>query len=741
PPVTARYARYCGPDASYGNAAEIEFVLADQPPLPPNGLTVTASDITNMYAVLSWRLNDVGSLISSVLVHRATSPGGPYVCMTPEGLDTPQQEWTDTDLIPGVTYFYRLTSLWVPAAGPPLESEPGPHVSYLPYARLERDWIDNTQLKPGMTILGLHYTPYNGDYLIEFLFDGDTGTSPDTSGNSPNSSSNPAVGVDLGKPHCIQFMRFVARENQLGRLNGAELRGANDPDYTNNFTRLATFANSANFQFITIPTVTWEPFRYIFVQRPDEYVFNGNIAELELYGWDPDAFAGLFRAPPHVDLSIQTGGVQLDWEPDAAQDFYRIQRSADGISWTDVGTTDTPPFTDGSVTAGQHVFYRIVAVRGTPPNEETATSAVYPIIAYFLGGGTGLTATYFTNYFLAYDPAEAWAGTFTEGPLDWGNINTVRPEIPGSADNFRIVWTGKLIVPFESDYTFYATCDDGFALRIDDTFVLNRWYYTSATEQVTVHLTAGEHPLRLDYFQAGGGKGMKLEWGGPVERAVIPASQLLPDPLPPNEDVFTQTGDWLGRTFGGRRLGYHTLNPDGSITLGFADGDIFSTAEQYHYVWQTIRGDFIFEAKADMDIDPLRPLAKAVLMVRNDLSGGSPLIAFCHAPQNAQCIVDRLVPGAEIDFQIPWTGEPPGNPLHLRIKRVKDVFTCAYRAPGSAAWVEYPAFTDSGGVFERELYIGMAITSVLGNSPKMLQDVTFSEMKFTRLNGTMLMIR
>ncbi|MCL2104404.1 MAG: discoidin domain-containing protein, partial [Kiritimatiellaeota bacterium] len=77
PPAPARYARYCGPDGSYGNIAEVEFVLADQPPLPPNGLAVSGSDITNDFALLTWTLHDAGSPLSPPPAPPAPPPRGP----------------------------------------------------------------------------------------------------------------------------------------------------------------------------------------------------------------------------------------------------------------------------------------------------------------------------------------------------------------------------------------------------------------------------------------------------------------------------------------------------------------------------------------------------------------------------------------------------------------------------------------------------------------------------------------
>ncbi|MCL2105296.1 MAG: discoidin domain-containing protein, partial [Kiritimatiellaeota bacterium] len=98
-PVTARYVRYCSPNGGWGNVAEAEFVLAPSAPNAPTGLrveSVSMMDTTN--AVLTWSLS-IASVVSSSKIYRATSPGGPYTCLTPDGVFG--RTWTDTGLATG----------------------------------------------------------------------------------------------------------------------------------------------------------------------------------------------------------------------------------------------------------------------------------------------------------------------------------------------------------------------------------------------------------------------------------------------------------------------------------------------------------------------------------------------------------------------------------------------------------------------------------------------------------------
>ena len=380
PSVTARYARFCSPENSYGNVAEVEFVLSPDT-RPPNGLSATASDLINLHTVVAWRMSDAGGLISSVLVYRAISPFGPYTVMTPDGLPPSQTAWTDTGIVPGVCYYYKVASLLNTASGP-IET-PSDYVAYVPLMHVERDGNDLSQLRPGMTVISTHGA-FSPSLTVSNIFDGDLTNYADIN------DRNPAIGVNLAKPYEIHFMRFAARSNQLGRINGAELRGSNDPDYTNDSTRLAVFAGAKVEAFVTLPTETHEAFQYIFVQRPDDGEFYGNLSELELYGIDPDVANSLPQAPVISHSFRPNGKVDLTWTAEGTQDFFRVERSADnGASWTTLGTTAGITFTDAAPLRDQLALYRVTAVLTGPP-EETAYSDTYPLYTYGARDGTVL---------------------------------------------------------------------------------------------------------------------------------------------------------------------------------------------------------------------------------------------------------------------------------------------------------------------------------------------------------------
>ena len=80
------------------------------------------------------------------------------------------------------------------------------------------------------------------------------------------------------------------------------------------------------------------------------------------------------------------------------------------------------------------------------------------------------------------------------------------------ADNFSVRWTRT--VSFDAnDYRFTMTSDDGFRLYIDDELKLNKWIDQGATTYtVDVSLSAGNHTIKMEYYENGGNAVARLSW-------------------------------------------------------------------------------------------------------------------------------------------------------------------------------------------------------------------------------------
>jgi hypothetical protein len=98
---------------------------------------------------------------------------------------------------------------------------------------------------------------------------------------------------------------------------------------------------------------------------------------------------------------------------------------------------------------------------------------------------------------------------------------------------FSIRWTGSLKVSEPGRYKITAFVDDGAKVWIDGRLLIDEWHHAPGTRYTAdADLTAGLHPLRIEYYETYVGKAeIVLSWqrqGGSGER-VVPAEALVYD--------------------------------------------------------------------------------------------------------------------------------------------------------------------------------------------------------------------
>lgn len=97
-------------------------------------------------------------------------------------------------------------------------------------------------------------------------------------------------------------------------------------------------------------------------------------------------------------------------------------------------------------------------------------------------------------------------------------------------NNFACEFNGYLKVESKDIYTFYLTSDDGSILRIGNQIVIDNDGLHSATDlKGSVALNKGYYPIKVSYFQAGGGATLKLQWkpGEDEGKSIIPVENLF----------------------------------------------------------------------------------------------------------------------------------------------------------------------------------------------------------------------
>ena len=174
---------------------------------------------------------------------------------------------------------------------------------------------------------------------------------------------------------------------------------------------------------------------------------------------------------------------------------------------------------------------------------------------------------YFNNRTLTGSPA--MVRDDGAGPLsfDWGGGS------PSSAcglgiDNFSARWT-RTVHFAAGTYRFTASGDDGIRLYVDGQLKINAWVdQPETTYTADVPLSAGNHDLRFEFYEAGGGAVARLSWAAisgpaPVINSISPAS---PTASASNQDVVVNGSNFQqGLTVGVFFPGNSGTTPD--VTL------------------------------------------------------------------------------------------------------------------------------------------------------------------------------
>ncbi len=95
-------------------------------------------------------------------------------------------------------------------------------------------------------------------------------------------------------------------------------------------------------------------------------------------------------------------------------------------------------------------------------------------------------------------------------------------------DTFSARWEGYVLADAAEEHTFHATASDGQRLWVAGELLIDDWeQHNPVTRSAGVHLGAGWHPIRYEFFEAFGPAVARVEYESPsVVRQVIPADHL-----------------------------------------------------------------------------------------------------------------------------------------------------------------------------------------------------------------------
>jgi hypothetical protein len=96
-------------------------------------------------------------------------------------------------------------------------------------------------------------------------------------------------------------------------------------------------------------------------------------------------------------------------------------------------------------------------------------------------------------------------------------------------EGYGLVFTGYVQVPKSGLYDFIVSSDDGSAMRVGDSVMVdNDGIHGDQEASLEIALKAGLHPITVWMFQAKGGQALSVSFQGPgIEKKTIPARRLF----------------------------------------------------------------------------------------------------------------------------------------------------------------------------------------------------------------------
>jgi polygalacturonase len=102
-------------------------------------------------------------------------------------------------------------------------------------------------------------------------------------------------------------------------------------------------------------------------------------------------------------------------------------------------------------------------------------------------------------------------------------------DLKNRGSDFGLVMHGFLDIKNSGYFNFFASTNDGSRLLVDNREIINNdGAHPTIEKSGKVYLEKGNHLIEVRYFQAGGGKDLKIYWEGPeIEKQEIPADVLF----------------------------------------------------------------------------------------------------------------------------------------------------------------------------------------------------------------------
>ena len=271
---------------------------------------------------------------------------------------------------------------------------------------------------------------------------------------------------------------------------------------------------------LTIPGLAGEIYKaYTLSDKNKDLVIipNGNNPEIDLSGVTPDSLATVVAVEDSKDMKVYNAP-----EIEAEYDIF-TDTAGFGIT-TDIDNAVIHYTTDGSVPTekssvakginkvslpGSFTLKAVCFINGKPVSgiAEHDFTKETPIPSVTKKNAVpGLQYTYYEGQWSTL-PDFKELKVAGEGICKQPGIRLKKQDT-----NYGFVFTGYLAIPKTGVYRFQLTSDDGSLLRISGKALINDGLHAMITKTLDVALEKGFHPVKIEFFQAGGGDGLTLNW-------------------------------------------------------------------------------------------------------------------------------------------------------------------------------------------------------------------------------------
>jgi hypothetical protein len=455
-------------------------------------------------------------------------------------------------------------------------------------------------------------------------------------------------------------------------------------------------------------------------------------APAPVYGPLP-APAGLIAAPAPSGT-----GVALSWGDVPGSTGFVVQRSSDGVTFAQVGTTaaGVTSYTDANPGVSMRYFYRVATrdASGNSAPTPTASAINRPapvtglsIIAWSttslivdwkdVSGDTGYRLERSADGGATFAPVATLGAnlpSYTDSGLTPGaayiyRVVTLSPE-GESAPSATITGAARLAAVTGTAITSAASNAVGLSwndlpnetgYRIDRSSDGTSWSTVGVLDSnETSFVDSTVSPLAEYYYHVYGTAGAAVSIDPSAIYTATPASTTLPSPW---------TAADVGTVYGGGGSGASGYSA-GTFTLIAGGSDISGTADSFRYTYQPLVGDGDIIARVAA-IENTNDSAKVAVMIRASLTAGAQNVAVV-LTRNAGVLVQTRATNNASTTNRTFSGITA--PYWIRLKRVYNSATAQYTLTGYDS-ADGVTWTQLGNAVTLNMpvsaYIGLATTS------------------------------